>query len=137
MSENGPTKQPIFGSPYRRGRENPDYQADRMAQLCDFNARIIDAYSRQIREQHRRGRKMWDGSRWQEQHVKQLEQALQEADNVADERGRWIEQLEEAKEYLSKQLENEKQTCRELQRDLDKIHNSWWWRLGRRLRICR
>ena len=85
MPANDKESRPVFGSVYRLGRDDPHYQADRVDKFCKFSAHMIDACSRQLREQQRQGRKIWDAKRWLQEQNQQLQQALQESKKVADE----------------------------------------------------
>lgn len=126
--------------------------------LFDFLAKLIDVYSRQLHEQQRRGRQVWDAKVWHEAQAKSLQKAVADANRLASERGDWIAKLEEGKAYLEKsnreqadwiarleeakvylaaqveslqqRLDERSKQGAELAAYLDKMRKSWWWRLG-------
>ncbi|MBN1489740.1 MAG: hypothetical protein JXA69_07470 [Phycisphaerae bacterium] len=150
MPANDETCVPTFGSPFRAGREDPAYQADRLGALYAFTSRLLETYARQLQAEQRRGRKLWDAKKWHEQQTARLEEALREAVNAIEERPKeieeheraqaeWIAKLEEAKAYwiqraedLEQKLATETTRTERLMRLVLRIRATRWWRIGAR-----
>jgi len=148
MPDESDTQPAPFGSAYRRGRDDPRYQIGRLRMLCKFNAHLIDTYARQLRDQKRRMRQVWDAKNWQEQQARNLQNQIIELEKVAEDQRAWIAkleethagttrelkdwigQIEEAKAYFARQLESEKAGRAELERLMERLGNTW---LGRML----
>lgn len=102
---------PVFGSPYRRGREDPLYQADRLRRMAGFALLLARAHERQMqhvwRELYRVGRSWSEQRDWISRLEAQLNRSNIETAQLA--KG-WDEQkavLDSQKEYIS-QLEQER-----------------------------
>ena len=153
QSDTSNTEPVSFGSAYRRGRDDPQYQIDRLRMLCAFSTRLIDTYSRQLRDEQRRTRQIWDAKNWNEQHAGHLQNQITELNKVIEEQRAWnakleethasatrdlkdwIGKLEEAKAYFISQVASEKSRRVELESLLDRLHGTWLGRwMVRRIR---
>lgn len=151
MPANDETCVPTFGSPFRAGRGDPAYQADRLGALYAFTSRLLDTYARQLQAEQRRGRKLWNAKNWHEQQTARLEASLREAVDVIEGRSQrieeheraqaeWIAKLEEAKAYWNRRAEDFEQRlaveaarAERLMRLVLRIRTMRWWQIGARL----
>lgn len=104
-----------FGSPNRRGRDDPAYQQSRLHALVRFQTTLVTAYRRRLLEQQRAGRDVWDQSRWLEHERERWQARATEHEAKIHELQGWVAELEEAKAWLLKTKEEHEAYIRTLE----------------------
>lgn len=99
---------PGFGSPFRSGRESPAYQQSRLASLLAFSTALAGAYARRVHHLQRSGRLVWQGKLWQEQEAGRQARDAAELRRITKELEGWIRQLEEAKAYHLRTIDEQR-----------------------------